>query len=302
MNVNITGISSNLGDSVENRFGATILPVKDLSVQGLSSSGYHKFRHDVIINYNWSENSGAHHVKFGITSGSNSEPLNYLIDSGNSISGLQSGSASFTMTVDYPSGETFGQLNFTRDYAPNSIKAKGITVTGSSVNNHYVTGDTHTSSDVLTRPFIGDVVSDEYILVDGYENLEPDYLRVYVGGLKTNGFVNENGGMIIKVPLFSSAQKNAVLEVENGVNRITGGYFAIASAPEILNVNPSSAVWGDSITVSGNNFVNVTSVSLNDEQISSFTNPNNNQVSFVVPAATNGLQDIKICAAGGCSE
>ena len=48
--------------------------------------------------------------------------------------------------------------------------------------------------------------------------------------------------------------------------------------------------------------MNVTSVSLNDEQISSFTNPNNNQVSFVVPDDTNGLQDIKICATGGCSE
>ena len=302
MNLNITGISSSLGGSIENRFGKTILPIKDLVSQGLSTYGYHKFRHDVVIDYTWSENSAAHHAKFGVAKSDSLESLSYIVDSGNSISGLESGSAKFQMTVDYPSGEVFGQLNFIRDYAPNSIKAKSVVVTGDSVGEHYVTGSTYTSEDFITRPFIGNVVSDEYVLIGGYKNLEPEYLRVYVGGLETNGFVNPSEGVVVKIPSFTSVQKDVVIEVENAVNRVTGGYFAVVSSPEILSVDPSTATWGDSVVISGNNFVDVTGVSLNGLQIPSFTNPNDNQVSFIVPEDIGGLHDIKICATGGCSE
>jgi hypothetical protein len=301
MDLNITGISSSLGDSVKNRFGKTILPIKDLVSQGLSTSGYHKFRHDMIIDYTWSGNSGAHHAKFGVTSGNSSEPVSYVIDSENSISGLQSGSATFKMTVDYPSGETFGQLNFIQDNIPNFIEAKGITVTGNSANEHYVTGNTYTSEDFITRPPVGNAISNEYVLIEGYENLEPEYLAVYVGGKPTEGYVNTSGDIYVEIPPFESSNKNVCLEIENGVNRITGGYLELVFIPEILRTMPSAASWGDTVTVSGKNFVDVTGVFINDIQISSFTNPNDNEITFTIPNTTVGNYDIKICATGGCS-
>ena len=123
-----------------------------------------------------------------------------------------------------------------------------------------------------------------------------------MGGLETNGFVNPSEGVVAKIPSFTSVQKNVVIEVENAVSRVTGGYFSVVSSPEILSVSPSTATWGDSIVVSGNNFVDVTGVSLNSLQINKFTNPADNQVSFTVPEGIDGLHDIKICATGGCSE
>jgi len=301
MNLNITGISSNAGGSVKNRFSKTILPIEDLVSQGVSTSGYHMYRHDMIIDYTWSGNLGAHHAKFGITSGNSSEPLSYIVDSGNSISGLQSGSATFQITVDYPSGSNFGQLNFIQDDAPNFIKAQAITVTGNNANEHHVTGSTYTSEDFLVRPSIGNAITNEYVLVNGYQNLEPEYLAVYLGGKTTEGYVDTNGDIYMKVPSFDSSNSNVCVEIENGVNRITGGYLDLVSVPEILQTLPNKASWGDTVVISGKNFVDVTGVFINDMEIASFTNPNDKEITFAIPDGTLGNYDVKICATGGCS-
>lgn len=312
MILKITRITTSLGPSVANRFDALVLPVEASGANGL-------YRQELIVDYTWTGNSGAHHAKFGLYRSSRGwnygnqpcgywacpeaqgEPSGYVIDTQNSVSGVENGSATFTFPTYYPLDETFRDLNFVNDDGVNYIQGKGVVVTGSVPEEHYETGNTYVSESYIARPKLGDAVAGQMLSIVGYGNIHAEYLKVFLGGKGVDGFVNAAGHILTKVPSFEQVDSIAI-ELENGVSRVTGEYLDLASPPTITDVSPSNASWGDTVTISGTNFINITGLFLDSLQVSEFTVNSKTETTFVVPEETKGGYDIVICSSGGCSE
>lgn len=101
--------------------------------------------------------------------------------------------------------------------------------------------------------------------------------------------------------LFDSFIGNFVtgkISVKNNYGSYTGNNFNLIAPPHISGFEPLSGQIGDTITVSGAGFINVSDVKINNSSVSSFTVTDAHELTFDIhDGATNGL--VSIVATGG---
>ena len=125
---------------------------------------------------------------------------------------------------------------------------------------------------------------------------------VTVGGVAATGVTNTSGTQISFVtPAGSEGSQNVVLTTEGGGSFTYPAGITNVVPPVVATVSPALGFdsGGTSVTVTGNNLSNTTSVSVGGAAATNVTNVSDTQITFTTPSGTIGTRDLVVTTAGG---
>jgi hypothetical protein len=182
---------------------------------------------------------------------------------------------------------------------PGTAGAKDVVVTTAIGSTTSIGGYSYVSPPVITSlsPTSGPTAGGAPVTING-TNLS-NVTSVTIGGTAATLGANSATSIAVTTPAGTAGAKDVVVTTVGGTATSTGGYTYVA-APTIGGIAPSSgpAAGGTSVTISGTNLSNVSSVTIGG---TAATLGANSATSIVVttPAGTAGARDVVVTTAGG---
>lgn len=192
------------------------------------------------------------------------------------------GVAATNLTVDSPTQVSFTVPAGTAGLSTVSLSTALGGTTSNSGTFRYIEAPTITS---LT-PTVGPIAGGTTVTVTG-TNLA-NTTSVTVGGVEVTALTNISNTSISFTTALSGVAglRNIVLETYSGVGTVTSsGAFRYVPAPTITAITPSAGpvAGGNTVTITGTNLTNTTSVSFGGTPATSFSNVSDTQITAVVP-------------------
>ncbi|MBU6347697.1 MAG: IPT/TIG domain-containing protein, partial [Actinomycetales bacterium] len=108
--------------------------------------------------------------------------------------------------------------------------------------------------------------------------------------------------LVVRIPADQATGANNVILTTGAGSSSGSGLTVTAATPTITSLSATSGIRGDSITITGNFFNNVTAVKFGSVSATSYTTNSVTSISVTVPtAAVNGAQNVTVTADGGTS-
>ena len=175
----------------------------------------------------------------------------------------------------------------------------GVTTWGGSATS---TAFTYVAPPVITSlsPTNAPTTGGRTIVVSG-ANLGST-TSVTVGGVAATGIVNTSGTEISFVtPAGSVGSKSVVLTTEGGGSVTLADGLTLVVPPVIASLSPALGLdsGGTSVTLTGTNLSNTTSVSVGGSAATSVTNVSDTEITFTTPSGTIGTRDVVVTTDGG---
>ena len=130
-----------------------------------------------------------------------------------------------------------------------------------------------------------------------------DVMGVSFDGQDATSFTVDSATQITATVPAATDEGDVTVTVSTVVGPSNAADLTYAAPPSVNALNPGSALTagGASITLTGTNFMETTSVSLGDKAATSFTVNSDTRITAVVPAAPKGTVELKVTSPYGSS-
>jgi hypothetical protein len=126
------------------------------------------------------------------------------------------------------------------------------------------------------------------------------YFNSILGGkanVVSGSLSNTHDSVDLLIP--NNLPRDNTLILYNGVNYASGTGFRFIDVPNISSFGPQTgAYWGESASISGSNFINVSKIKISEQEVTNFSVQGETGASFIIPPGTNS-GPISIFATGG---
>jgi hypothetical protein len=210
-------------------------------------------------------------------------------------------------------GSTYAEFTVINDttieaIAPTGIYNQSVRITVTTNAGRGVSGQMYTYTAGVPKvysisPNTGDIAGGESVLIGGYRFTGAT--SVTIGGTEVPSYtIVDDSRISATTPAHAVGVVNVTVTTPTGtgtgLNLFTYGTVPVG-LPTIISVSPSTGdvAGGENVTLTGTNFVNVTSVTIGGTEVDSFTVVDEEHITTVTPAHAAGSVDVTVTAEGG---